>query len=508
MLKKIQQRLLLRHPLLWNIRIIPLMGLMLTLHIIFYVCGYLNGNVDFTPYNSEYFGIGESGTATLFSVLLSLLIFVGWLFFYLRNNAFKSFYPAGAALYKEWLCLLVICITNISYIYSYNAGYDSGVQSYMPEDEFARRIEILSMASVFTDNPKKDDGLYYEKTNYGTIPRQRDWMLYNNHKYSLKSLYNRQLTSYMYSGTKKDSIIELRVKGWLEANRKDSVHWVMHEFEKIVKSHNQQMPLPVSNWLRIVYNFPSFSPESVVAKQYKFEEGEDLSAIEYTATGAIDTVTASDTHSYRLEVVDGKRYYYAKYYVPMRQMENAYQKIASSYTSPKADLELFEILTITGLMLSLFLFSFRVTSGREWLLAAVGVGITGIVCALFMILADKAVKYNDFPLFVMFWLILLTGLFFYFYSRNFKKGRSGIALNILLWLSYWILPAVNGAILSLLPKKEIDFADGATRYEYTPYEEWMQSHESLFTGLCLLVFLLFMFFFTRSIVRWKGIAEA
>ena len=108
----------------------------------------------------------------------------------------------------------------------------------------------------------------------------------------------------------------------------------------------------------------------------------------------------------------------------------------------------------------------------------------------------------------MFWLILLTGLFVYFYSRSFKKGRSGIALNILLWLSYWILPAVNGAILSLLPKKEIAFADGATRYEYTPYKEWMQSHESLFTGICLLVFLLFMFFFTRSIVKWKGIAEA
>lgn len=495
MLKQIQQRLLLRHPLLWNIRIIPLMGIMLTLHLIFYVCGYLNGNVDFTPYNSEYFGFGESGTATLFSVLLSLLIFVGWLFFYLRNNAFKSFYPAGAALYKEWLCLLVICIVNISYIYSYNAGYDSGVQSYMPEDEFARRIEILSMASVFTDNPRQDDGNYTEESKDRMIPRHRDWMLYNQHRYSLKSIFNIQPTPYGYHGVKQEFLGERRVKRWLEMKQKDSVKWVMQEFEKIIKSHNQKMPLSVPKWLEMIYRPPAFVPKSIIAKQYE-SRGEDI------------TENSEDTLTYRLEVKNGARYYYANYYVPMRQMENAYQKIASSYTSPKADLELFEILMITGLMLSLFLFSFRVASGREWLLAAVGVGVTGIVCALFMVLADKAVKYNDFPLFVMFWLIILTGLFFYFYSRNFNKGRSGIALNILLWLSYWILPAVNGAIINLLPKKEIGFADGATRYEYTPYEEWMLSHEDLFTGFCLLVFLLFMFFFTRSIVKWKGIAEA
>ncbi len=507
MLKKIQHTLLLRYPLLWNMRVVPLLATILILHIIFFICGYCSGNVDFTVYNSDEFDYRYSGTSALFSILASILVVVGWLFFYLRNNAFKSFYPMGKSLFREWLCLVLVCCLNISYMFSYNLGNDYGIQSYMPEKEFARRIDILSMASVFCDNARKDDGRYTVKTKDGETWMQRDWMLYNNKKYSLNSVFNRTLTEYSYQGREKDSLNEIRVKGWLEANRKDSVAWLMKEFEKIVHSHEQEMPLSVNQWLEIAYRYPSHDNKILVAKQYKYKDSDQFISYDPVEPLGNSPADTANTLSYKLKIQNGTDVYFAKYYVPMRQMENAYQKISSSYTAPAASPDMLEILFIIGLMLSVALLAFRVTSGRDWLLALLCFGVAAIASSIIRILADNRLRDTDWPVFLFVWLAIITALFIYFFTRKSHKGKSAIALNIILWLSYWILPALNSAICSLLPKQQVETANGI-EFINTGYEQWVQNNDVWVNLVYAAAFIIFMFFFTRSIRRWKGLAEA
>lgn len=507
MLKKIQHTLLLRYPLLWNMRVVPLLTIILILHVIFFTCGYCSGNVDFTVYNIDHFDYRYSGTCALFSVLASILVIVGWLFFYTRNNAFKSFYPIGNSLFVEWLCLLLLCCLNVSYMFSYNLGNDFGIQCYMPDKEFARRIDILSMTSVFCDNARKDDGRYRVETKDGEKWMQRDWILYHNKKYSLNSIFNRTLTEYSYQGREKDSLNEIRVKGWLEANRKDSVAWLMKEFEKIVRSHEQEMPLTANKWLDIVYHYPSYDSKILVAKQYMYKDTDQFMAynsIEPLGNSPADT---ANTHSYQLKVQNGSDVYFAKYFVPMRQMENAYQKISSSYTAPEASVDMLEILFIVGLMLSVAIMAFRVTSGRDWLLSLLCFGVAAIGSSIIRITADSGMRNADWPVFLFVWLAIIASLYVYFFTRKTHKGKSAIALNIMLWLSYWILPALNSAISSLLPKQQVQ-AESGIEFLNTGYEQWLLVNEVWVKVIYAAVFIIFMFFFTRSIRRWKGLAEA
>ena len=90
MLDKIQNNLLLTRPLLWNMRIVPVIAVTVALHIIFFITGYISGTIHFT--DTSYWSY-DSGSAVMvfFAITLAILVTVIWLVFYFRNNAYKSF---------------------------------------------------------------------------------------------------------------------------------------------------------------------------------------------------------------------------------------------------------------------------------------------------------------------------------------------------------------------------------------------------------------------------------
>ena len=66
MFKDIQKQLLLKYPLLWNTKFVPMLGIGLLLHLIFFGLGYLDGTIDFS--NKTKFDI------SVFSVLIGILL--------------------------------------------------------------------------------------------------------------------------------------------------------------------------------------------------------------------------------------------------------------------------------------------------------------------------------------------------------------------------------------------------------------------------------------------------
>src|SRR5690606_17206851 len=103
MFKKIQNYLLIHHPLLWNIKIVPAFSVALLFHILFFLIGYVNDEINFSENSLYDYGL-DTGIVVFFSILITLLFFVMWFFYYMRNNAFKAFYPvSNKSLYSEWL---------------------------------------------------------------------------------------------------------------------------------------------------------------------------------------------------------------------------------------------------------------------------------------------------------------------------------------------------------------------------------------------------------------------
>lgn len=505
MLDKLQNDLLLKHPLLWNIKIVPVLVITLTLHIIFFGIGYVSGGVNFHETGFDYFSYDDSeGVVATFSILISLLVLIVWLVYYFRNNAYKSYYPqSNTSLYKEWLLILLVSLLNCTYTASYYFAQDFRARNYLSEKEFARRIDILNMASLFAEGGYNSTAVT-EKRNGKIVHVEKETIVFRGREYAAKSLMNKATNSFTYQGRIKDSLNELRVKTWLAENRKDSVLWLMTEFEKIAKSHNLKSNITPNQWLNLVYDYPDYNQYAVVGKIDKYPHSYygEYSDYEYAKTVVLpNDVSQLDTLSTTIKMFDGKEYVFNKYYVPLLQLNNAYDDISNRWVSPTVDEGLGLFYLLLSFSLSMAIFSFRVTSGRGWLIALVVMGVTAMVTGLFSLASGGEG-------FMVIWLIILAGLLIYFLSvcaEKASKGTSTILLNNLLWLAIWFIPMILSVlIMATRPGYGIPYE----KREPSPFYTWLE-HNSMIIMYCNFVFIIgYMYFLSAAIKKWKGIAEA
>jgi len=512
MLKNIQNNLLLRHPLLWNTKFVPVLAAMVIIHILFFAFGLAAGTIDFTVTESwEYRFNDTSITVGFFSVFIAILAIIVWLVFYFRNNAFKSFYPkANNSLYKEWLIIAVICILNCSYFVSYEVGKNLRARSYFPEEEFSRRIDVISMASLFADGPYSEKEFFYENKNGNTIKMKRDSFEYNHRKYAINSLLNKNIIQFTYQNREKDSLNELRVKTWLTENRKDSVVWLMAELDKIAKGHNAKGNITPKKWAELVYNYPDYTDYVTVGKidQYIPNPSDDMAYYEYdtdytTIAPAQAQETFTDTISNTYKYINGQEHVFPKYYVPLKQLSTSYNVMSTAWSKPLINFELLLFYIYYGLVLSLAVFSFRVTSGRNWLITLVAIGVMGILTGIFSLIVHAE------SFFSFIWMVIIIAMLIYYISTcraKTSKGLSAIALTGLLWLAPWFMLLLHNMICDFIYWKY-------TGYDYpiperTPLESWIiRNSIAIWTANIFIVFT-YMFFLSRSIKKWKGIAEA
>ena len=326
---------------------------------------------------------------------------------------------------------------------------------------------------------------------------EKETMFFRGREYAATSLMNKAINSFSYQGRVKDSLNELRVKGWLAENRKDSVLWLMTEFEKIAKSHALRGNITPRQWLGLVYDNPGFNRYITVGKIDKYPEYShpygynDAPVQEYH-------LKKFDSISNTIKIIDGDSYVFPKYHVPLLQLNNSYSDISKSWVNPTIDRELGLFYLLFSFSLSMAIFSFRVTSGKGWLIALVIMGVTAMVTGLFSILSGGEG-------FMAVWLLILISLIIYFlsiYAEKSSKGISGILLNNILWLSIWFIPM----ILSVLHM--------ATHPNYgleekpSPFYTWLE-HNSMLIMYCNFAFIIaYMYFLSALIKKWKGIAEA
>lgn len=154
MFKKINQTLITKYPLIWNLKFI---WILLTV-LVFNLIAFINGFLFFTKKSQlQVTGLYEvffnSGIA-IYYLLIGDIIGVIWLYFYIKNNRFKSNYPTSRNyLFKEFLAVFFIIFLMFYVPNSFKTGLKLRVSNYMSEEQYLKDIDIINRTQGFTLQP-------------------------------------------------------------------------------------------------------------------------------------------------------------------------------------------------------------------------------------------------------------------------------------------------------------------------------------------------------------------
>lgn len=164
-IKKINKYLLEHYPTIWNTRLIWMVLTGILTHVLFFVIGYLtvNNQMDIqSEYSLSEFYYGTS--VVWFNVLLSLIIVLIWIVFYLQNNAFKNLYTLKkGTLFLQFVIIIAIIFMNITQFYSFKIGLKLKIRNLYTWEEIDEDIKEFNKTAVFLIQHKNQYNFEYKK---------------------------------------------------------------------------------------------------------------------------------------------------------------------------------------------------------------------------------------------------------------------------------------------------------------------------------------------------------
>jgi len=515
MLDNIRKYFLKGSPLLWNVRIILVLIFTILINLLFFVLGYLFIYPDF---KSLYSYSSSSGFIYFASVIVSILSFIFWMISYSKNNAFKVFYPKSTiSIYSEWLLIFIIVFTMVSYPLSFNKGIEYKTRSYVTKAEMVEAVEILNMIHILIPQDKTDyfreypieyDERVYNQTissdsieGVSLIPELNSSKSYDEKiidaEKSIKIFEDypdfAQLSLFNYNGYGEIYVsrYELdvdgidKVKEWLANQDKEKILGLIDSYLDLQKKHNLTTNLTQEKWMDLIFN-PTRYPVGDFNKIYRYD------------------VTNPDFYYYR-NYYENESDLAGSYYLQYRELGGAYYKIMNTYMERESEgLSLFFIICYS-ICIALMVFSFRVTSGKSWLIALVSIGVIFIIF-LFVTLISESVNSGNFALYVfivltlILYIIELIYLLNKIYRNNANKRGTSVILNHLVWF----IPVVPAMLIILVTMISKDGCDENNSCLY----EWVEDHIwPIMWGNVCLVFFSIWFYIRFIILKWKGIPE-
>jgi hypothetical protein len=498
MFKNIQKYLLLNYPLLWNTRVVPTTIILLVINLIFFFIGLEKGKLNFFENNNNY-SYDNEAVVIFFSILVSILILILWIVFYFKNNSFKSFYPKRTlSLFKEWSIIVFICFLISLFSCSYYYGKDVRLRSYFTEQEAKNRCELLSKASFFVEgsysnNYNNDYAEAAVETEFiDSTNTKNDSLLFNGKNYSKFSLLNKNLNSYNFFDQKSDSIRKNTIKTWLVNQQKDSIKSVFKKYLAIAKEHKLEANIDENKWFDLIYDYPTFlNYREIGSSNINHEYYENINQ-------PLDSINKY------IKVVNGVKYEYYKHYVPEKSLNYNYSKISEAWVSPNINFGSLLIPMYFSIGLSLLIFGFRVTSGRNWLIAVISLGVISIVLGIFTIIINSDYSFASAV------ISLTVFTFIYFFttiSRKKSKNISGVILNAMLWLFPSLLPLIYYIILEILQDLARPYHVSYKQSEYYPAIQFMEDFGLIFGYLNIVFIVVLMLFLSIKIKQWRSLAE-
>lgn len=511
MFKNIQKQLLLKYPLLWNTKFVPMLFIGIILNTIYFSIGYANGFLDFSGTANNALNIEEF---TLYGVFINTILVIIWLIYYFRNNSFISFYKRKTnSLFYEFLqifgILLLFSIFPLFYIY----GFETKQRSYISEKELLKEIDIVckadffidgnyastqidSLNSTFTDSTKTEiDNIVYLDYNY-----------YFGNPYNEYSLINRTILNfdycyyYNYNYLDECNKYELKflndnnnIRKYLATGNKKEIKKIMNDYLSVVKKYNLKTNLTTDIWFTISYDYPTYNTYKLVKPYLKFNEG------------------YHDDYYVTAQAYEGSENYsdknYSKYYVQQNILKRNLGIIYKAFKRQNHTYEIFVFVLIFSFCLSLLIFSLRITKFRNWLLSILFAAFLGLV---FGVIAASINEFYDHPIPVMLFITLgvlffIGNAIYYFIivSKNTTKKLSSFSLNILIWSFAFIIPLIFSLFLIY-----VDEVNNSFDYNvYFNVNKFLNHYAFHLMLINVIISFVMFYFLTKTIQKWKGISE-
>jgi hypothetical protein len=149
-LKKIDEKLLLKHPIIWNTKVVWLIGVSVIFHLLFFIAGFIYlSDLSVLQSRRRIQSFVEDGPM-VFGIILSIVTIVLWLIYLFKNNALKGFYPSTPLkVFKELILYFVIIFFNISYYYSYTGGMQLSLLASQSKAEVQTEVDQVNRAKGF-----------------------------------------------------------------------------------------------------------------------------------------------------------------------------------------------------------------------------------------------------------------------------------------------------------------------------------------------------------------------
>lgn len=498
MFKDIQKQLLLKYPLLWNTKFIPMVIVGVALNVIYFFIGYADGTLDFTKrYKSDI-----DFTFSSFSVLISLIILIIWLVSYFKNNSFKRYYTKSKnALFYEWIQILVIILLLSMFYFPFQFGKQLHKRMYLSEKEARERCETISSADFFIDGSfesaevdKVNSVLRDSTVNGEYIPAETkyyDYVIIFGKKYSPTALINRNVGHYSFFNSDQDAAREIKIRKFLVSNNTFEVKKIMKDYFKILKEHHLPTNLTEDKWFQITYDYPDFK---------KFELINPVSPVK--DSDPTDRYNYDETRVYSVGDLSYSDKVYSSYYIEHNVLKDNYEEISRAFTTPFFKFDEILVLLYCAFGFSMLIFSFRVTSGKSWLIALVGYGIFNIIIGIFAGLSGDFLTY---PILLILSFLIILVYFISIVTAKQTKSKTAVVLNLIIWLFGGLIPVAYFTYIEIY-QKNIDYHNYQYSYE-DPYYEFLKDHIPMMFTINAILVIVGMFFLSRTIRTWKGIAE-
>lgn len=508
-MNKIQKYILTHYPIIWNIRLVPMLFLTLIMHILFYLIGYIFGNTDFNEiisyyHSSVYYSI-YLPLLYLLSIITATLILISWFVFYMRNNRIANYYPAKTKqMYGEWILIFIIIGSAVFIPYSLRLGLSDRalyIINLNKADE-NKVIKTLQMTEVLIPNDIKPaircniDSLkhYANDSDSAKLSVSQTPSLLN---YSDDS-------SYMYYEINNKNRNEniLKVKQWLRDGQTDSIRALMNDFYQLLLKHNlvEDNTLKPDQWFERIYNPPYFNinHNNIILRDsseidYKIDYNAVRKEIYLPGTFSTDTIYVGNQ-----ENIDD----YVLNIYPVLQFNNLrdmYNRIITCTKDFKSRSEVPLLLFIT-VLISIFILSIRLTNTASWFKAFIicGIAFLSLTFMDLILIFDSGYHFILVPLFGLILTITTVTNLCYKIMFSRSKGFSNVTANIFLWFIPLIILIIY-FLLSIL----ID----ETRYSYIHENEYVMLLEKNLLWINLAFTIVIMYPVMAFLRRWKGLPD-
>lgn len=502
---------LLSKPLVWNTRIVQMLIFALIFHTFYFLLGY--SSVQNLRYlyeqDTQFEFISVIGLHLTAGLLLFIAVIV-WLFHYLRNNPFKSFYPITKNyLRKEALFIMIILGSAITIYHSYQYGILVKSKQLSKGLYDIKDLETISLANCFLPfdkdmfekqqccdsvearinrepayDPKRCNSNSETYNEYGETITATDYEYATATETTPSDPDIPKEYSYLYYcnspgagigyGTKDDPkspTYHQIAKRWLLNKQKDSIKAVINDYIQLAKKFKIRFNLDANALTELCFQ-PGQIPHEVTQSLYNAYLDEE-------------TIT------------------FEGYWAEFSSLNFAPDRIKNVQEASFFSVSDWEVYGYILMVLSFLLLSFRFTRFKPWIVSVLGSGVVFIIFAIIAnILKDEddiVYVYLGFEvLCILMAMRQITG------SRN--KLHGGVWLN---W-SLFSLTAFFPIIMKLIYDQTYQVSKCINNYmvvvkEAPPIHHWIGANWDTINALNVLLLIGYLLYvYVPLAYKWQA----